>query len=133
VTEADVPPPLPENFTKKCEKCGSEMVVKKSRQGSWFISCSGYPKCKNAKPFPSGIKCPKEGCDGEIVERSSKRGPFYGCSNYPKCRTIIKGKPINTPCPACGHAFMIENPKAKADPDAPALTCPVKDCGGVKA
>ncbi|UQZ90429.1 type I DNA topoisomerase [Deltaproteobacteria bacterium Smac51] len=124
----DTPPPIPEGYPTTCEKCGSDLVVKKSRQGTWFISCSGYPKCKNAKPFPSGIKCSKEGCDGEIVERSSKRGAFYGCSKYPKCRTIIKGKPVNTPCPACGHSFMVENPKAKTDPDAPPLICPSKTC-----
>ena len=31
-----------------CEKCGSKMVVKKSWRGP-FLSCSGYPKCRNAK------------------------------------------------------------------------------------
>ena len=31
-----------------CEKCGGEMVLKKSRRGMFF-ACSNYPKCKNTK------------------------------------------------------------------------------------
>ncbi len=33
-----------------CEKCGKPMVVKKGRYGE-FLSCSGYPECKNSKHF----------------------------------------------------------------------------------
>lgn len=123
-------PPLPEGYPTVCEKCGQPLTVKKNRQGSWFISCTGYPKCRNAKPFPSGIKCPKEGCDGEIVEKSSKRGPFYGCSNYPKCRTILKGRPVKKSCPVCGKDFLLENPAVKKDPEAPPFICATKDCPG---
>jgi len=33
-----------------CEKCGSEMVTRKNRRnGSLFLGCSGYPKCRNIK------------------------------------------------------------------------------------
>jgi len=32
----------------KCEKCGKQMVLKKSRRGKFF-ACTGYPECKNAK------------------------------------------------------------------------------------
>ncbi len=124
----DVAPDLPQGFSNICEKCGGTLAPKKSRTGSWFIACSNYPKCKNAKPFPSGIKCPKEECDGEIVEKSSRRGTFYGCSNYPKCRTIVKGRPVSTDCPKCGRNFMIENP-AK---DGPAFICSTKGCDGSK-
>jgi DNA topoisomerase-1 len=108
-------------------------VVKKNRQGSWFISCSGYPRCKTAKPFPTGIVCPKEGCGGEIVQKPSRRGPFYGCSNYPKCRVILKGKPVNRPCPVCGQKFLMENPAVAANPSAPPLICATKGCPGPQA
>lgn len=126
------PPALPEGYNLTCEKCGSPLAVKKSRQGSWFISCTGYPKCKNAKPFPSGIKCPKEGCGGEIVQRPSKRGLFYGCSRYPKCRVVLKGKPVQETCPVCGQNFMVENPARAKNPQAPALVCAAKGCPGVR-
>lgn len=66
-----------------CSMCGKPMVIKWGRRGK-FMSCSDYPKCKNAKSITSGVKCPS-GCGGELVARRSRRGPFYGCSNYPKC------------------------------------------------
>src|SRR6185295_16858059 len=33
-----------------CEKCGSVMVIKWGRNGS-FLACSNYPECKNTKEF----------------------------------------------------------------------------------
>jgi len=74
-----------ETTDQVCEKCQKPMIVKQSRRGR-FLSCSGYPQCKNTKPFPTGVKCPQEGCGGELVEKYSRRGPFYGCSNYPECK-----------------------------------------------
>ncbi len=68
-----------------CELCGSKMIIKWSRRGR-FLSCSAYPRCKNAKSLSTGIKCPAPGCSGELVQRRSKRGFFYGCTSYPKCR-----------------------------------------------
>jgi len=67
-----------------CEQCGRPMVIKWGRRGK-FLSCSGFPECKNAKTITTGIKCPREGCTGELVERRSGRGPFYGCTKYPAC------------------------------------------------
>ena len=68
-----------------CEDCGRKMVIKWGRRGK-FLSCSGFPKCKNAKPISTGVKCPQANCNGELIERRSRRGMFYGCSNFPKCR-----------------------------------------------
>ena len=65
-----------------CDKCGKPMVIRSGRYGE-FLSCTGYPECKNAKPVPLGVKCPK--CGGDLIEiRPKKRGgkTFYGCSNY---------------------------------------------------
>ncbi|MFQ5862312.1 MAG: type I DNA topoisomerase [Candidatus Brocadiales bacterium] len=84
VSGNDQPKPA-EPTGELCEKCGNPMVVKVGRMGK-FIACSAYPKCKNTKSLPTGVKCPKEGCGGDLVRRRSKRGRrFYGCSNYPKC------------------------------------------------
>jgi len=74
-----------------CDKCGAPMIIKWGRKGK-FLSCSTYPKCKNAKSITSGVKCPT-GCGGELIERRSRRGFFYGCSNYPKCTFISKDLP----------------------------------------
>ncbi|HQP09798.1 MAG TPA: DNA topoisomerase, partial [Candidatus Omnitrophota bacterium] len=82
-----------ENFVdKKCPKCGRQMQEKWGRRGK-FLSCSGFPECKFAQPFTLGIKCPQDGCDGELVKRKSQRGVFYGCSKYPECTYVAQELP----------------------------------------
>ena len=75
-----------------CEMCGRPMIIKWGRRGR-FLSCSEFPKCKNAKSITTGVKCPEPGCGGELVERRSRRGVFYGCSNFPKCRHTTRRLP----------------------------------------
>ncbi len=41
------PPPEPTGFN--CEKCGKPMVIRDGRRGR-FISCDGFPKCRNTYP-----------------------------------------------------------------------------------
>ena len=99
---------LDEPTDKICEKCGKPMVKKLGRFG-YFLACSGFPECHNTKSIPLA-KCPKEGCDGEIVARKTRgRGKeFYGCTNYPKCDFISHFKPLdNQYCPKCGW-FLVE-------------------------
>ena len=77
----------PEKTGDKCEKCGKDMIIKLGRFGK-FISCSGYPDCKNAKPIikKTGIKCPDCG-KGDLIERRTRKGgrKFWGCEKYPDC------------------------------------------------
>ncbi len=77
-----------------CDKCGKPLIVKWGRRGK-FLSCSGFPECRNSKSITSGVKCPQEGCTGELIERRSKRGFFYGCSNFPNCRFTSRTLPEN--------------------------------------
>ena len=101
--------PEPEETDTPCEKCGKPMVIKQSRAGAKFMACSGYPKCKNAKPVPMGVDCPETDCDGYLGERRSKRGKvFYGCSNYPTCKFASWDKPIPQPCPECNAVYLVE-------------------------
>jgi DNA topoisomerase I len=116
-----------------CDKCGKPMVIKTGRYGE-FISCTGYPACKNARPVPLGVPCPK--CGGDLFEiRAKKRGsrPFYGCSNYGneaiKCDFKLWQKPIKEPCPQCGATFLVQGgTKAK-----PMIACANKECGYKRA
>ena len=79
---------------KVCPDCGKPMVVKWGRRGR-FVSCTGFPDCKHAEAFTTGVKCPSEGCAGELVERRSHRGAtFYGCSKYPDCKFIANKLPV---------------------------------------
>ncbi len=69
--------------TTTCDKCGKPMVIKSGRYGE-FLSCSGYPECKNARPVPLGVPCPK--CGGDIIEIRSqearRRAPSTAALNY---------------------------------------------------
>ncbi|HXN05461.1 MAG TPA: type I DNA topoisomerase [Nitrospiria bacterium] len=91
-----------------CEKCGGTMIVKVGRFGR-FLACSNYPDCKNTKPISLGVKCPREGCNGEATQKRSKRGRvFYGCTAYPKCDFALWDRPVARECPQCHAPFMIE-------------------------
>ena len=101
--------PQPVTTDIKCEKCSSPMVIRNSRRGP-FLACSGYPKCRNAKPLPDELKDkappppPKEEpvmtdekcekCGSPMVKRRGRFGEFLGCSAYPKCKNIKKLAPL---------------------------------------
>ena len=127
--DGDGTTPLPVRMTDyKCDKCQKPMIIKTGRYGD-FLSCTGYPQCKNAKPVPIGIPCPK--CGGDIIEiKSKKRGgrSFYGCSNYSadiKCEFKLWQKPVLEPCPRCGANFLLFAGGKKN----PVLACNTEDCG----
>ncbi len=88
-----------------CEKCGKPMALKNGRYGH-FLACTGYPRCRNARPLSTGIQCPREGCGGELVARMSRRGRFYGCNKYPECKMVFQGEPLQESCPSC-HAPVL--------------------------
>ena len=70
---------------KPCPKCSSKMVLRRSKSGR-FWGCEKYPECDGILPYTVGVKCAREGCDGEFVERRTRKGKiFYGCSKYPEC------------------------------------------------
>lgn len=126
--------PLPNEISDKtCTNCGKPMVLKHGKYGS-FLACSGYPDCKttlsisnNSSSKNTGIHCPKQGCDGELIERKSKRGKaFYGCSKYPDCNYAIWDKPVPKKCPACDAPFLVEKTSKK---EGTYLACLNKDCG----
>ena len=133
--EIKIEEPAQESPTDEvCEKCGSPMVQKTGRFGP-FLACSAYPDCKNTrslkstdtfKPTSTGVKCPEEGCDGELVQRKSKRGRvFYGCSRYPKCSFAVWNKPVPKACPECGAPFVVEHTTKR---DGRHLKCFRKEC-----
>ena len=111
-----------------CPQCGKDLVIKKSRTGSSFIACTGYPDCKHAAPLSTGVPCPR--CDkGSLVEKSTKRGKiFYSCDQYPQCDFALWEKPVPGPCPRCNSPYLVE----KKSRDGTKVICPVKGCGFVK-
>lgn len=116
----------PEETGKACEKCGRPMVYKHGRYGK-FLACSGYPECKHIPAITTGVKCPQDGCKGEIVQKKSKRGKiFYSCNQYPKCKFALWDKPVNKTCPKCGASFLLEKETKKMGSH---LKCADQSCG----
>ncbi|MFH0935515.1 MAG: type I DNA topoisomerase [Candidatus Omnitrophota bacterium] len=75
-----------------CDKCGRPMIIKWGRKGK-FLSCAGFPECRNSKSITTGVKCPQADCGGELIERRSRRGFFYGCSKFPLCKFTSRDLP----------------------------------------
>ena len=99
-----------------CPKCGSPLVIKKSKYGE-FVACSNYPTCKYIKQEEKEkskeiMPCPK--CNGTIIEKKTRKGKtFYGCNNYPKCDFATWDEPINEKCPECGSILTKKGKKIK--------------------
>jgi DNA topoisomerase-1 len=103
---------------EKCPDCGKTLVFKLGKYGK-FLSCSGYPECKYAKPLVSETggkeedenvdygKCPN--CDdGVFILRQGRFGKFLACSNYPKCKTTKNYMDkIGMKCPECGEGDVV--------------------------
>lgn len=94
---------------ESCPNCGSDLVIRKGRYGS-FTACSNYPTCKYIKKEErvENIVCDCPKCDGEIIEKKTKRGKiFYGCNKYPKCDVALWDKPTGKLCPNC-NSLLVE-------------------------
>ncbi|MFV0388165.1 MAG: type I DNA topoisomerase [Pyrinomonadaceae bacterium] len=101
-----VAPPV--ELDETCPKDGAKLVRRSGRFGE-FVSCSNYPKCKYIQQQKIGMKCTREGCDGDIVVKKSRRGKeFYGCDRYPECDVVFWNKPIQEPCPECGAPVLLQ-------------------------
>ncbi|MBI5490839.1 MAG: type I DNA topoisomerase [Deltaproteobacteria bacterium] len=84
--------PLPDVSGQVCPTCGKPMQVRRGRFGA-FLSCTGYPACKTARPLPTGVKCPRPGCGGDIIARRMRNGrSYWECSRRPRLRKDAEGK-----------------------------------------
>jgi len=96
----------PEIAPMKCEECGSDMILRNGRYGS-FYACSRYPECKFTKQKVKtlGVKCPD--CGAELVTKYGKnRTMFYSCERYPNCNFSSWDLPTNEKCPKCGDMLL---------------------------
>jgi len=113
-----------------CPKCGKPLAVKDGRFGE-FTACSAYPECKYIKLKEVGLDCPRDGCEGRIVERRSRRGRvFFGCSEYPKCDFVTWYRPSAETCPDCGRDYVLEKVTKK---EGTTRFCDNEGCGFKKA
>ena len=90
----------------KCEKCGSDMVLRTGKFGS-FYACSRYPECKftKARVRETGVNCPK--CGSKVVTKYGRnRVVFYSCEKYPECDFSSWDMPTAELCPDCGKMLF---------------------------
>jgi len=89
-----------------CPECGEDLLVRRSRHGSYFIGCDGYPDCEKTLPLPSTGKplildseCEIHGLN-EVKMLAGRQTFVHGC---PLCKAEDAGEgPILGSCPECG-------------------------------
>ena len=119
---------------EKCERCGSPLVIKWGKHGS-FYACSSYDKedpnsCTFTKENPINLPdldsadmqettqeeyC--ENCGRVMVLKRGRFGQFMACTGYPDCKTtrrLDQGKkvpdiPLEETCPKCGRNMVIRH------------------------
>ena len=75
-----------------CEKCSSELIIRRGHRGSRFIGCSGYPECRFTLPLPrfgtvvvTDKICEKHGMNHIRIINKGKRPWDLGC---PHCNFL---------------------------------------------
>jgi DNA topoisomerase I len=117
-----------------CERCGSPLVLKWGKHGSFF-ACSSYKKddpesCTFTKENPIDLPdldsadiqetsqeeyC--ENCGRVMVLKRGRFGQFMACTGYPECKTtrrLDQGKkvpdiPLDEKCPQCGRNLILRH------------------------
>jgi len=119
---------------EKCERCGSPLVIKWGKHGSFF-ACSAYDKndpnsCTFTKENPIDLPdldsadlqettqeeyC--ENCGRPMVLKRGRFGQFMACTGYPDCKTTrrldqakkVPDIPLDEKCPQCGRSLLIRH------------------------
>jgi len=119
---------------EKCERCGSPLIIKWGKHGS-FYACSSYDKddpnsCTFTKENPINLPdldsadiqetsqeeyC--ENCGRVMVLKRGRFGQFMACTGYPDCKTtrrLDQGRkvpdiPLEEVCPRCGRNLVIRH------------------------
>jgi DNA topoisomerase-1 len=119
---------------EKCERCGSPLVLKWGKHGSFF-ACSAYKKddptsCTFTKENPVNLpdldtaEMPEtaqeeycENCGRVMVLKRGRFGQFMACTGYPDCKTtrrLDQGKKVpdvalEETCPKCNRNMVLRH------------------------
>jgi DNA topoisomerase-1 len=119
---------------ERCERCGSPLVIKWGKHGSFF-ACSSYDKndpnsCTFTKENPIDLPdldtadmqetsqeeyC--ENCGRTMVLKRGRFGQFMACTGYPDCKTTrrldqqkkVPDIPLEEKCPQCGRNMVLRH------------------------
>ncbi len=119
---------------EKCERCGSPLVIKWGKHGSFF-ACSAYDKtdpnsCTFTKENPIDLPdldsadvqettqeeyC--ENCGRPMVLKRGRFGQFMACTGYPECKTTrrldqakkVPDIPLDEKCPLCSRGLLLRH------------------------
>jgi DNA topoisomerase-1 len=88
-----------------CQKCRSDLIIRRGHRGTRFIGCSGYPECRFTLPLPRF---------GTVVV-TDKQCEQHGMLHI---RIINKGKrPWDLGCPHCNFLeWQAKKAQEKTDP-----------------
>jgi DNA topoisomerase-1 len=117
-----------EETDEVCDLCGKPMIIRVSRYGR-FLSCSGYPECKNTRPLdgsgapPQYEKAPDEPtdeicptCGKPMVVKTGRYGRFIACVDYPTCKTSKKIEvTTGIHCPQCATGELVQRKTRKGN------------------
>jgi len=119
---------------EKCERCGSPLVLKWGKFGSFF-ACSAYdkedpnsctftkenvidlPDLENADLQETSQEEYCENCGRTMVLKRGRFGQFMACTGYPECKTtrrLDQGKkvpdvPLEETCPRCARNMVLRH------------------------
>lgn len=106
----------------RCEVCGSEMVIRTGRYGT-FYACERYPECTFTKQKTTELSVPCPQCGGKLLARHGKgKMLFYSCENYPSCDFSSWDMPLAENCPQCGEMLYYRKSRRS-------VLCKNKKCG----
>jgi DNA topoisomerase-1 len=91
-----------------CPECGEDLLVRRSRQGSYFVGCDGFPECRFTLPLPSTgePQVLEEACEDHglnHVKMLAGRDTFvHGCPRCEAEKADETDDEVIGACPECG-------------------------------
>ena len=92
-----------------CPECGDDLLIRTSRQWSYFIGCDGYPDCEYTLPLPSTGKplLLDETCEEhelrEVKLLAGRKTFVHGCPQCQADAADAEADRVIGACPDCGE------------------------------
>ncbi|WP_327053168.1 DNA topoisomerase I [Halomicrococcus gelatinilyticus] len=92
-----------------CPECGSDLLVRQSRNGSYFVGCDGYPDCTYTLPLPNRGKplLLDETCDDHDMRKvkmlAGRQTFVHGCPLCKAEEAEEEEDQVIGDCPECGE------------------------------